>query len=196
MTWLVVGLGNPGEKYSATRHNIGSTVAELLARSAGERFRKVRFIPVETAEISEGEERLILARPLTFMNDSGPTVGSLAKRRKVQPSRVVVVHDEIDLPFGALRVKMGGSTAGHQGLNSVVSGLRTSDFYRVRLGVGRPPGRQDPADFVLEPFTKKERGEADVLVEDAADAVRSLVRDGVAATQDRYNRSGVRGSED
>ncbi|MEX0832562.1 MAG: aminoacyl-tRNA hydrolase [Actinomycetota bacterium] len=195
MTWLVVGLGNPGENYSATRHNAGSMVVEALARSAGERFRKVRFIPVETAEISEGDERLILARPLTFMNESGPPVGSLAKRRRVDPSRVVVVHDEIDLPFGSLRVKLGGSTAGHQGLNSVVSGLRTPDFYRVRLGVGRPPGRQDPADFVLEPFSKKERGEADVLVEDAADAVRSLVRDGLAVAQDRYNRGGAGGAD-
>jgi peptidyl-tRNA hydrolase, PTH1 family len=134
-------------------------------------------------------ERVWLARPQTFMNVSGPPIASLARKRDVDPNRVVIVHDEIDLPFGSLRVKRGGSTAGHRGLDSVAGAFRTKDFHRVRIGVGRPPGRKEAAGHVLGPFTKMEREEADVLIEDAADAVLSLIRDGLAATQDRHNRT-------
>jgi PTH1 family peptidyl-tRNA hydrolase len=117
---------------------------------------------------------------------------SLAKKRDVDPAHLIAVHDDLDLAFGALRVKFGGSTAGNHGLDSLVGALRTQDFYRVRLGIGRPPGRQDPIDFVLEPFPKRLQADVEMLVDDAADAVLSLVRDGLAEAQDRYNRSGPR----
>ena len=188
MTWLVAGLGNPGEEYAATRHNVGAMTVDLLAERAGERFRKLKFIPVESAEIKEGPEKLILARSTQFMNVSGPGYAGLAKRAHLAPHQVIAVHDEIDLPFGRLQVKRGGSTAGHHGLDSLVEGFRSPDFFRVRVGVGRPPGRQDPADYVLQPFSKKEQAELDVLVEDAADAVVALIRDGLNAAQERFNR--------
>lgn len=187
--WLVVGLGNPGERYAATRHNIGARVVERLADRLGTRLRKIRFNPIQAGDARVGDSPVVLARPLTFMNVSGPTVASLARRRSVEPEHVVACHDEIDLAFGSLKVKRGGSTAGHHGLDSLAQGLRSADFHRVRLGVGRPPGRKDPADYVLEPFAKAEREAVEVLIEEAADAVLTLVRDGLGATQDRHNRS-------
>ena len=188
MTWLVAGLGNPGAEYARTRHNVGAMVVDLLAERSGERFRKLRFIPVEQADIKEGPERVILARSSQFMNVSGPGFAGLAKKMHLSPHQVIAVHDEIDLPFGRLQVKRGGSTAGHHGLDSLVEGFRSPDFFRIRMGVGRPPGRQDPADYVLEPFSKKEQPEVGVLVEDAADAVLMLIRDGLNATQEHFNR--------
>lgn len=190
MTWLVAGLGNPGDRHARTRHNIGAMVVDELAARAGERFRKARFIPADVAEIRADGERVLLVKSHTYMNESGPAYTSVAKKNRITPDHVAAVHDELDLPFGALRVKFGGSTAGHHGLDSLAAALRTPDFYRLRLGIGRPPGRQDPADFVLEPFGKREQADAAVLVGDAADAALSLVRDGVAATQDRFNRRG------
>lgn len=188
--WLVVGLGNPGERYAGTRHNIGARVAERVAERLGARMRKVRFIPIEAAEANLGGERVYVARPQTFMNVSGPPVASFAKRRKVDVENVVVCHDEIDLAFGALKVKSGGSTAGHNGLKSLQQAFRSPDFLRVRLGVGRPPGRKEAADHVLDRFTKAEREEVELLVEAGADAVETLIRDGLTAAQDRHNRSG------
>ncbi len=188
MTWLVAGLGNPGAEYARTRHNVGAMVVDLLAERSGERFRKLRFIPVEQADIKEGPERVILARSSQFMNVSGPGFSGLAKKMHLSPHQVIAVHDEIDLPFGRLQVKRGGSTAGHHGLDSLVEGFRSPDFFRIRMGVGRPPGRQDPADYVLEPFSKKEQPAVGVLVEDAADAVLMLIRDGLNATQEHFNR--------
>lgn len=186
--WLVVGLGNPGDRYAATRHNVGARVVERLAERLGARLRKMRFNPLEAADTRSGDRRLWLLRPLTWMNESGPPVASFAKRRDVPPERVVVCHDEIDLAFGALRLKRGGSTAGHRGLESLVRALGSPEFHRVRLGVGRPPGRQQPADYVLEPFRKSEREEADLLVEEGADAVLTLVEQGLPVAQDRHNR--------
>jgi peptidyl-tRNA hydrolase, PTH1 family len=188
-TWLVVGLGNPGPRYEATRHNIGARVVGRLADRLGARLRKVRFLPLEVAETSHAGARVYLARPQTFMNESGPPVASFARRRGLEPASIVAIHDEIDLAFGALKLKRGGSTAGHNGLNSVVNALHSTDFYRVRLGVGRPRGRQDPADYVLDPFAKSEREEADLLAEEAADAVLTLVAEGLPAAQDRHNRA-------
>lgn len=186
----MAGLGNPGERYSATRHNVGARVVERLADRLGTRLRKVRFLPIEAGEATVDGERVWLARSQTFMNVSGPSIASLARKRDVDPERVVAVHDEIDLAFGSLKVKRGGSTAGHRGLDSLAQALRTKDFHRVRIGVGRPAGRKDPADHVLEPFASAEREEVDVLVEVAADAVLTLVTDGLAAAQDRHNRAG------
>jgi peptidyl-tRNA hydrolase, PTH1 family len=190
--WLVVGLGNPGPRYAGTRHNVGARLVERLAQRLGTRLRKVRFIPIESGEARVDDRRLLLARPQTFMNVSGPPVASLARRRGIDVDHVVACHDEIDLAFGALKVKRGGSTAGHRGLDSLAQALRSPDFYRVRLGVGRPPGRQDPADHVLDTFTKAERDEAEILIEDGADAVETLIRAGLAAAQDRHNRGAPR----
>ncbi len=192
MTWLVAGLGNPGERYARTRHNLGAMVADELARSAGGRFRKVRFLPLELAELHEGAERLLVARSHRFMNEAGPSYASLAAKQHVEPANVIAVHDELDLPAGALRVKSGGSTAGHNGLRSLQQALGTPEFLRVRVGIGRPPGRQDPADFVLSPFPSREQEEVAVLVGEAADAVRSLIAEGLERTQDRFNRAGPR----
>ena len=188
--WLVVGLGNPGPRYAETRHNIGAWVVERLADRLGERFRKVRFLPMAIAEVRADGERLYLARPQAFMNVSGPPVASLARRRRIPVDRIVACHDEIDLAFGALKIKKGGSTAGHHGLDSLVEALRDPSFYRVRLGVGRPRGQKEPADHVLESFAKAERDEADLLAEDGADAVAALVSEGLAAAQARFNRNG------
>jgi PTH1 family peptidyl-tRNA hydrolase len=190
--WLVAGLGNPGDRYAMTRHNVGARVVDLLASDAGRRFRKARFVPVETAELTIEGRTMWLAKSLRFMNESGPSYASIAKKHEVPPDHVIAVHDEIDLPFGALKVKIGGSTAGHNGLKSLQQALRTPDFLRVRVGVGRPPGRQDPADYVLQPFSKREETDVAILTDAAADAVRSLIVDGLAAAQDRHNRSGAR----
>jgi PTH1 family peptidyl-tRNA hydrolase len=192
MTWLVAGLGNPGPGYAKNRHNLGYMVVDELCSGAGERFKKVRFVPVDTCELVESDERVILAKAHAFMNENGPAFASLARKRHVDPDHVIAVHDEIDLAFGALRVKFGGSTAGHNGVRSLAGALRTPDFYRVRLGVGRPAGRKDAADWVLEDFAKREEADVAMLVDDGADAVLALVRDGLQATQDRFNRPGPR----
>jgi len=190
MTWLVAGLGNPGDRYARTRHNLGYRVVDELARRSGERFKKVRFVPVDAAEITEAGDRVILAKAHAYMNETGSAFASLARKHHMEPDHVIAVHDDIDLPFGALRVKFGGSTAGHNGLRSVGGALKTPDFHRVRLGVGRPPGRMDAADWVLKDFAKKEEPDVELLVTDGADAVLSLVRDGLQVTQDRFNRAG------
>jgi PTH1 family peptidyl-tRNA hydrolase len=190
--WLVVGLGNPGPRYADTRHNVGARVAERLAERLGARLRKVRFLPVEAAEARVDDHRLIVARPQTYLNVSGPPVASLARRRRIDVENVVVCYDEIDLAFGALKVKRGGSTAGHRGVDSLVGSLRSPDFYRVRLGVGRPPGRKEAADHVLDRFTRSEEGEVELLVEGGVDAVLTLIREGLATAQDRHNRGAPR----
>jgi peptidyl-tRNA hydrolase, PTH1 family len=190
--WLVVGLGNPGPRYADTRHNVGARVAKRLAERLGARLRKVRFLPVEAAEARVDDHRLIVARPQTYMNVSGPPVASLARRRRIDVENVVVCYDEIDLAFGALKVKRGGSTAGHRGVDSLVGSLRSPDFYRVRLGVGRPPGRKEAADHVLDRFTRSEEGEVELLVEGGVDAVLTLIREGLATAQDRHNRGAPR----
>ena len=166
-------------------------MVETLAERSGARFRRARFLPLTVAETKHGSERVLLVRPETFMNESGPPVASYAARQGVTGERIVACHDEIELALGALKVKFGGSTAGHNGLNSLVQALRGPDFHRVRLGVGRPPGREDPTDWVLSPFAKREREVADQLVEDAADAVLSLVAEGLDVTMARYNRGGT-----
>ncbi|MGZ4148083.1 MAG: aminoacyl-tRNA hydrolase [Actinomycetota bacterium] len=193
MDWLVAGLGNPGDRYARTRHNLGARVADGLAVAAGARFRKARFVPVELAEIAIGDDRIWLTKSLRYMNESGPSYASIAKKHGVAPDHVIAVHDEIDIAFGALRIKIGGGTAGHNGLKSLQQALRTPEFVRVRLGVGRPPGRQEPADYVLEPFAKREEQDVALLIEEGADAVRTLVAHGLAAAQDRHTRSGPAG---
>jgi PTH1 family peptidyl-tRNA hydrolase len=190
MAWLVAGLGNPGDRYAKTRHNIGAMVVDELARAAGERFRKARFVPVEVAELTIDGERVWLAKSLRYMNESGPSYASTAKKHDISPDHLIAVHDEIDLSFGALRIKSGGGTAGHNGLRSLQQALRTPEFLRIRLGVGRPPGRQEPADYVLEPFAKREEADVALLIDEGADAVRTLIALGLEAAQERHNRLG------
>ncbi|MGH2830237.1 MAG: aminoacyl-tRNA hydrolase [Actinomycetota bacterium] len=184
--WLVVGLGNPGSEYERTRHNVGFRVADLLAERFGARFKRGRSSAM-VAETRDGHTRVVLAKPTTYMNLSGNAIAPLAKYFKVPNERIVVVHDEIDLPFGALRVKMGGGTAGHNGLRSIQTSLGTPEFPRVRIGVGRPAGRKEAADHVLDPFTKAEEKEVPIVVAEAADAVQEILRDGVERTQTRVN---------
>lgn len=187
MTWLVAGLGNPGDRYANTRHNVGRLVAGELARRAGERFKKARFLPVEVAETREAGERVLLASSTRFMNESGPSYASLAKKHDVEPDHLIAVYDELDIAAGELRVKLGGSSS-HNGVKSLQQALRARQFLHVRIGIGRPPGRQDPADFVLQPIGKKLEAEVAIWVDRAADAVGSLVTDGLTTTQDRFNR--------
>src|SRR4029453_10547634 len=175
MPWLVAGLGNPGDRFANTRHNVGRMVAQELAHAAGERFRKVRFLPAELAEVREGDEQLLLVRSTHFMNESGPSYAGLAKKSDVEPDHVIAVHDELDIPAGELRLKLGGGTAGHNGLRSLERSLRTREFLRVRVGIGRPPGRQDPADFVLETIPSRLEADVAIWLDRAADAVRALI---------------------
>jgi PTH1 family peptidyl-tRNA hydrolase len=187
--WLVVGLGNPGERYAGTRHNVGAMVVERLCERFGVRLRKARFSSVLAAEARHEDTPLLLVESGTWMNVSGPPVASFARRRHVGVERVVVCHDDMDLPFGALKLKRGGGTAGHHGLDSLVEAFRSGDFHRVRLGVGRPPSRDAGIEHVLRPFPKRQREEVALLVEEGADAVLSLVTEGLTAAQDRFNRS-------
>jgi PTH1 family peptidyl-tRNA hydrolase len=193
MAWLVAGLGNPGDQYARTRHNIGKMVAEELARSEGARLKKVRFLPAELAELREGQERVLLVTSTRYMNEAGPSYAGLAKKHDVPPERIVAVHDELEIPPGELHVKLGGCSGGHNGLKSLTQALRTPEYNRDRDGIGRPPGRQDPADYVLEPIGKRLEPEIAIWVDRAAEAVRSLIRDGLPATQDRFNRGAGRG---
>jgi PTH1 family peptidyl-tRNA hydrolase len=183
---LVAGLGNPGPEYARTRHNVGFLVADRLAERLGVRFRRSRG-PALVAEARADGERILLAKPETYMNDSGRAVGALCRAHGIAAERVVVVHDELDLPFGTVRVKAGGGTAGHRGLESVAAVLGPG-FVRVRVGIGRPPGRMDPVDYVLEPFDRREAEDLPAVVERAADAALAVVRDGVAAAQTSFNR--------
>ncbi|TMK35043.1 MAG: aminoacyl-tRNA hydrolase [Actinobacteria bacterium] len=192
MAWLVAGLGNPGERYARSRHNIGKMVVEELARSEGLRLKKVRFLPAELAELRVGDERAFLVTSTRYMNESGPSYAGLAKKQDVPPERIVAVHDELEIPPGKLHVKLGGGSGGHNGLKSLTQALRTPEYHRVRVGIGRPPGRQDPADFVLEPIGKRLEPDLAISVDRAAEAVRSLIRDGLSATQDRFNRGAGR----
>ena len=190
--WLVVGLGNPGPTYAATRHNIGYLVLDELVRRLGGSWRSHKSGRAEVVEGRLGAPgtpapRVVLARPRSFMNELGGPVKALATFYKVDPDHVIAVHDELDIAFGTLRVKFGGGDNGHNGLKSMRSSLGTGDFFRVRAGIGRPPGRQDPADFVLGPYSKVERNELPFQVDSAADAVECLITQGLDATQQKHN---------
>ena len=183
---LVVGLGNPGDEYRGSRHNLGAEVVELLAKRHGGRLRK-RKERALVDEVTIDGRRVALAIPLTYVNDSGHAVGALVRRFGVDPEQLVVVHDELDLPVAELKVKSGGGLAGHNGLRSIVAHLHTQDFQRVRIGVGKPVSKERGADHVLNRFSKRERAEIEVTVEQAADAVETIVRDGVDAAMNRFN---------
>lgn len=180
--WLVVGLGNPGPAYSGNRHNVGFMVLDLLAARNGVRFKSHKT----DSDVVEGRlagVRAVLAKPRSYMNDSGGPVAALRAFFGTSPQRLVVVHDELDIDFGVIRVKQGGGDGGHNGLRSITKSLGSNEYVRVRFGIGRPPGRMDPADFVLRDFTSVERIELPVLFDDASEVVESLVGRGLAATK-------------
>jgi PTH1 family peptidyl-tRNA hydrolase len=183
---LVVGLGNPGDEFSRTRHNVGAEVVELLARRHGGKLRGSKG-RARGDEVRIGDKRVALAIPLTYMNDSGEAVGALARRLGVEPDRIVIVHDELDLEPAVLRLKVGGGLAGHNGLRSIKQHLHTDEFTRVRIGVGKPSSKERGADHVLSRVSKREREAMDVTIEEAADAVERIVTDGVEAAMNRYN---------
>jgi PTH1 family peptidyl-tRNA hydrolase len=184
---LVVGLGNPGDEYRHTRHNVGADVVELLAQRHGGRLRKGKERAL-VDEVRIDGRRVALAIPLTYMNDSGHAVSALARRFGVDAPRVVIVHDELDLPPATLRVKAGGGLAGHNGLRSIKQHLHTDEFLRVRIGVGKPPGgKERGADHVLDRFSKRERTEIDVTLQEAADAVEVIATDGPDTAMNRFN---------
>jgi peptidyl-tRNA hydrolase, PTH1 family len=191
-SWLVVGLGNPGPAFASQRHNVGYRVADELARRMGVRFSAKRGMRAEVAEGRLGlpgddGSRLVLAKSRTYMNETGAAVSRLLSYYKLQPAQMIVVHDELDIDPGQLRVKLGGGDNGHNGLRSIRQSLGTGEFFRVRIGVGRPPGRQDPADFLLSNFPASAREEVEVEISRAADAIESLVLVGLDRTQSNFN---------
>lgn len=184
--FLVVGLGNPGPAYAGNRHNAGFMVLDLLAERTGGRFKAHKG----RADVVEGRlagQRVVLAKPKCYMNESGGPVASLRDFFKVPAERTVVVHDELDIPYASVRLKLGGGDNGHNGLRSITKSLGTRDYLRVRFGVGRPPGRQDPADFVLKDFSAAERKELPFHVDRAADAVEALLTGSLEAAQNTFH---------
>ncbi|PWV73293.1 peptidyl-tRNA hydrolase, PTH1 family [Prauserella marina] len=183
---LLVGLGNPGPRYSGNRHNVGFLVLDELAARIGGKFKGHKG----GADVLEGRvagRKTVLAKPRSFMNLSGGPVAGTARFYKVDPSAIVVVHDELDVDFGALKLKFGGGDNGHNGLRSITKSLGTKDYYRVRFGVGRPPGRMDPADYVLKDFGTVERKELALNIDRCADAVEELLGKGLTSAQNTYH---------
>jgi peptidyl-tRNA hydrolase, PTH1 family len=182
---LLVGLGNPGDNYARTRHNVGFMVADLLAGRLGSKFKAHKRSGAEVASGRLAGHSVLLAKPRCYMNESGRQIGPLAKFYSVAPVDIIVIHDDLDLEFGSVRLKMGGGEGGHNGLRSLASALGTKDFQRVRIG--RPPGRKDPASFVLENFTAAERAEVPTICEQAADATELLIELGLEPAQNRVH---------
>lgn len=190
-TWLAVGLGNPGTRYASTRHNAGARAIEALATHLGARFGRSRHKAV-TADVRVGDHKLVLARPTTYMNESGIAVQSLLSYLKIPADRLVVVHDDIDLGEGTLRLKLGGGTGGQHGIESVVATIKDRNFYRVRIGVGRPASPlADPGEFVLQPMSKAAASRLALAERDAAEAVLSIVQDGLERAMNRFNSKGT-----
>jgi PTH1 family peptidyl-tRNA hydrolase len=184
---LVVGLGNPGPAYERTRHNVGFLVADSLAQRVGGRFTTHKKSGADLLQARLDGRQVLIAKPRSYMNLSGRSVAALARFFSVPPTEVVVIHDELDIPFGEIRLKRGGGEGGHNGLRSVSGALTSKDYLRTRIGIGRPPGRQDPADYVLKPFSSVERKELPTVVEQAADAVELLLRVGLEAAQNQLH---------
>ena len=189
--WLLIGLGNPGKEYEKTRHNIGAALISEYAKKAGVKFSSHKS-RADIAEISIGvgaQRVLLIAATLRcYMNESGGPASSLANFFKVSSDHIIIVHDELDIPFQSIRVKYGGGDNGHNGLKSVTSGLSSSDYYRIRLGIGRPIGEQDPADFVLKPFSSAERKDLDLFLQRGIDAVELLITQGIEKAQNSFNK--------
>jgi len=184
--FLVVGLGNPGPRYAGTRHNAGFFVVEELAGRVGGSF-KAHKGRADVVEARLGGRPAVLAKPKAYMNISGGPIVAISRFFKIPVERIIVVHDELDLPFGGLRLKRGGGEGGHNGLRSATAALGSKDYVRVRVGIGRPPGRQDPADYVLREFSAAERKELPLHIDRAADAVEAVISQGLEAAQNRFN---------
>lgn len=197
--WLVIGLGNPGPDYAGHRHNVGEMVISAMARDYGAtlavdkknnaRVAKTLLRPGTVSADGSPSPSIVLACPMTYMNNSGGPTSSLAKYYNVPAERVIVVHDELDIDLGQIRVKHGGGEGGHNGLRDITKALGTKEYLRVRCGIGRPPGRQTAADYVLRPFSRSDITERDLLIADAADAIKSLIVSGLICTQNRFHAS-------
>jgi peptidyl-tRNA hydrolase, PTH1 family len=187
--WLVVGLGNPGPGYSDNRHNVGFMVAGVLAARIGARLGRHRRAVAEVGEgrLGIGGPKIVIAKPMTFMNLSGGPVAGLTQFYHVPIERIIAVHDELDIPYGQLKIKRGGGEGGHNGLRSMSRSVGSRDYARVRFGISRPPGRMDPADYVLTNFSPAERKELDFLVDRAADAVEGVIQHGIEWAQNAYH---------
>lgn len=190
--WLIVGLGNPGPEYEKTRHNIGQMVLDELAKEVGGSFKKHSKASAVVVEgrLGFGGPKVILMKSLGYMNTSGGPVSAVAKFYGIDPDHIIVVHDELDIPFDTIKLKIGGGEGGHNGLRDITKALGTKDYYRVRTGIGRPPGRMDTVDFVLKPFSSTEAKDLPFLISNAADATMMLVKEGLLATQQRYHGAG------
>lgn len=185
--WLVVGLGNPGPTYASTRHNIGAMVIDEVVSQNAEKFTRHKRALAEVCETRISGAQVVLAKPLSYMNESGGPVKALAKFYKVMPEQIIVLHDELDIPLATIRVKLGGGDNGHNGLKSIRSAMDGGDWFRIRLGIGRPPEQQDPADFVLHSFTSNENAEVALLKSQGCEAVSTLITKGLIETQNLYN---------
>jgi len=190
MTWLVVGLGNPGDKYAATRHNVGQMVIdELVSRHNVKLSSHKSRTHIAAFKLGVGLDAhpVIVAKSHSFMNETGGPIKALANFYSVEPQKIIALHDELDIPFAAIRTKIAGGDNGHNGLKSMTSAFGTAEYYRVRLGIGRPMGEQDPGDFVLKAFSKVEQKDLGEFIVRGADVVESLINEGLERTQTRYN---------
>jgi len=190
MTWLVVGLGNPGDQYAATRHNVGQMVIDQLVKRHSVKLASHKsrtHIAAYKLGVGIDAHQIILAKSQSYMNETGGPIKALANFYSVEPEEIIVLHDELDIGFAAIRTKLGGGDNGHNGLKSMTSAFNTPDYYRVRLGIGRPMGQQDPADFVLKQFSKEEKKDLDEFIERGADVVEFLIEKGLELTQGKFN---------
>ena len=190
MTWLVAGLGNPGDQYAATRHNVGQMVIDQLVKRHSVKLASHKsrtHIAAYKLGVGIDAHQIILAKSHSYMNETGGPIKALANFYSVEPGNIIVLHDELDIGFAAIRTKLGGGDNGHNGLKSMTSAFNTPDYYRVRLGIGRPMGQQDPADFVLKQFSKEEKKDLDEFIERGADVVEFLIEKGLELTQGKFN---------
>ena len=190
MTWLVAGLGNPGDQYAATRHNVGQMVIDQLVKRHSIKLASHKsrtHIAAYKLGVGIDAHQIILAKSHSYMNETGGPIKALANFYSVEPEKIIALHDELDIGFAAIRTKLGGGDNGHNGLKSMTSAFDTPDYYRVRLGIGRPMGQQDPADFVLKQFSKEEKKELDEFIERGADVVEFLIEQGLELTQGKFN---------
>jgi PTH1 family peptidyl-tRNA hydrolase len=190
MTWLVVGLGNPGDQYAATRHNVGQMVIDQLVKRHSVKLASHKsrtHIAAYKLGVGIDAHQIILAKSHSYMNETGGPIKALANFYSVEPANIIVLHDELDIGYSVIRTKLGGGDNGHNGLKSITSAFNTPDYYRVRLGIGRPMGQQDPADFVLKQFSKEEKKDLDEFIERGADVVEFLIEKGLELTQGKFN---------
>ena len=190
MTWLVAGLGNPGDQYAATRHNVGQMVIDQLVKRHSVKLASHKsrtHIAAYKLGVGIDAHQIILAKSTSYMNETGGPIKALANFYSIEPANIIVLHDELDIGYAVIRSKLGGGDNGHNGLKSMTSAFDTPDYYRVRLGIGRPMGQQDPADFVLKQFSKEEKKDLDEFIERGADVVEFLIEQGLELTQGKFH---------